>query len=100
MAFLPATFVAWIPDGSEKMVSSFLWIYFSVALILTLFTVWLLRRLANPKRTKESGVEDPEKALIPRALQSLKWNIEIARLSSNFYPCNRRLRMGQKRFQT
>ncbi|KAJ5002240.1 hypothetical protein K4K48_000380 [Colletotrichum sp. SAR 10_66] len=89
MVFLPATFVAtlfsmtffqWIPDDSEKMVSPFLWIYFVVALILTLFTVWLLRKLANPKKTIESGVEDLEKALtprgIPRFLRSLDWKIE------------------------
>ncbi|KAF3802823.1 hypothetical protein GCG54_00000190, partial [Colletotrichum gloeosporioides] len=95
MVFLPATFVAtlfsmtffqWIPDDSEKMVSPFLWIYFVVALILTLFTVWLLRRLANPKKTKKLGVEDPEKGLIPRGiprvLQSINWKIQKVKRES------------------
>ncbi|KAH0426458.1 hypothetical protein CcaCcLH18_10343 [Colletotrichum camelliae] len=91
MVFLPATFVAtlfsmtffqWIPNDSDKMVSPFLWIYFVVALILTSFTVWLLRRLANSKKTTKSRVTDPEKALIPKALQSLFWKIEGAKRES------------------
>ncbi|EQB48786.1 protein kinase [Colletotrichum gloeosporioides Cg-14] len=98
MVFLPATFVAtlfsmtffqWIPDDSEKMVSPFLWIYFVVALLLTLFTVWLLRRLANPK-TDKSGVEDPEKGLLPRTFQSAAWKMEgIKRESEKIHQMQR-----------
>ncbi|KAF6827540.1 protein kinase [Colletotrichum plurivorum] len=61
MVFLPATFVAslfsmtffqWIPEDSDQTVSPYLWIYFVVALGLTLLTVGLWYLFANNRKVR------------------------------------------------